>query len=475
MRTTFTRQMVLICALLLFAFGLLAAGMQTSMTAYGEAQRRSTLETNAHAVADLASAYSSAHALEGSWDFQMSMHLASEVGGTDAVVCNADGVVIACACRDFACAHLGKTIDDDLLAQTLAGGEVFASQTLSLYEDERYVCAVALTDARETAAIGAVVVSSPTAEIASSVRGMLATLWGTAAAIFAVAFVVTFFVSRREARPLRELAQTVRRFGRGDWAARAAVGGGNTAEMNDLASAFNTMAETLAEAEQRRAEFIANVSHELKTPMTSIAGYMDGMLDGTIPQAQHAQYMRLVADEVRRLSRLVRNMLDLSRIQAAGVDEEAKTVFDLGDLVGQTLFSFEQKIEARHLNVEAELPDGPLRVRAMRDAIAQVTYNLLDNAVKFCDEGGTLGVSVRSNGEKAFVTVRNTGATIPPEELPLIFDRFHKTDKSRSRDRDGVGLGLWIVKTLVGAHGEDVWVESRDGVTSFTFTLPPVK
>ena len=459
--------MVLICALLLFAFALLAAALHTSLTAYGEAQRRSTLETNARAVADLASAYSSAQELEDSWDFRMSMRLAAEVAGTDAVVCNADGVVIACACSDIACAHLGQTVPSALITEAIANGEAFATQTLSLYDGERYVCAVALTDA-----VGAVIVSSPTALVASSVRGMLGTLWGTAAAVFAVAFFVTFFVSRREARPLRELARTVRRFGHGDWSARAAVGGGNTAEMDELASAFNGMAETLAEAEQRRAEFIANVSHELKTPMTSIAGYMDGMLDGTIPQDQHAQYMRLVADEVRRLSRLVRNMLDLSRIQATGVDEESKAVFDIGDLVGQTLFSFEQKIEARRLNVEAELPDRPLRVRAMRDAIAQVTYNLVDNAVKFCDEGGTLGVWVRQDGGKALVTVRNTGATIPPEELPLIFDRFHKTDKSRSRDRDGVGLGLWIVKTLIGAHGEDIWVESRDGVTSFTFTLP---
>ena len=467
--------MALICALLLFAFSLLAAGLHTSLTAYGEAQRRTTLETNAHAVADLASAYSSAEALEGSWDFRMSMRLAAEVAGTDAVVCNTDGTVIACACSDIACAHLGQAVDTALIAEATANGEAFATQTLSLYDDERYVCAVALTDAQQTATVGAVIVSSPTADVALSVRGMLGTLWGTAAAVFAVAIIVTFFVSRREARPLRALAQTVRRFGHGDWAARAAVGGDNTAEMDELATAFNAMAETLAEAEQRRAEFIANVSHELKTPMTSIAGYMDGMLDGTIPPEMHAQYMRLVADEVRRLSRLVRNMLELSRIQSAGIDENAKTVFDIGDLVGQTLFSFEQKIEAGNLNVEAELPDGPLRVRAMRDAIAQVTYNLMDNAVKFCNDGGTLGVSVRRDGEKALVTVRNTGETIPPEELPLIFDRFHKTDKSRSRDRDGVGLGLWIVKTLIGAHGEDIWVESRDGVTSFTFTLTPDK
>ena len=464
--------MTLICSLLLFAFAILASVMHASMGTYMTGRQRKALETNAYAVATLAGAYSTAAELEDSWDFRMSMRLASEVSGADAVVCDTDGRVIACACRELTCEHLGVQVDPELIDQTIRNGSLFTTATLQpLYAQSRYLSAVLLTNVNDTAATGIVLVSAPVAGVRHSLRTMFDILWLTAIAVLAVAVLVTLYISRREAQPLRKLAETVRQFGHGDFSARAALGGRNTSEMDEFAAAFNTMAESLSEAERKRTEFVANVSHELKTPMTSIAGYMDGMLDGTIPQEQHAQYMRLVADEVRRLSRLVRNMLELARLQSEGIAPSDRSVFDLGDLVGQTLFSFEQKINARHLEVEAELPERALKVCAMRDAIAQVTYNLLDNAVKFCSDCGVLGVSVRKSGAKAVVTIRNTGVTIPPEELPLIFDRFHKLDKSRSRDRDGVGLGLWIVKTLLGAHGEDIWVESRDGVTAFSFTV----
>ena len=274
---------------------------------------------------------------------------------------------------------------------------------------------------------------------------------------------------------MRQLAQTVRRFGHGDLSVRAQQDDSLSLEMTDLTASFNNMADALQQSEQRRQEFIANVSHELKTPMTVIAGYMDGMLDGTIPPEQHRHYMQIVSEEVRRLSRLVRSMLQISRMQTEGLDESQKTRFDLSGAVTQVLFSFEQKIDQRHLEVDVQLPEKPLYTVAQQDAVTQVIYNLLDNAVKFCNDCGYLTVLVRQEGDKALVSIRNTGPTIPPEELPRIFDRFHKLDKSRSLDRTGVGLGLYIVKTIIGAHGEDIWVESRDGATTFTFTLPAVK
>ena len=209
-----------------------------------------------------------------------------------------------------------------------------------------------------------------------------------------------------------------------------------------------------------------------KSPMTTIAGYLDGMLDGTIPQERHPYYMELVAREARRLSRLVRNMLDVARLQDQGIPPEKMTDFDICELAGQTLLSFEQRITQKGLNVEFDMPDYGVSVHALMDAIGQVVYNLMDNAVKFADEGGNLWVRVVPQGMKCIVTVGNTGPTIAPEELPLLFDRFHKTDKSRSDDRDGAGLGLYIVKTLVHAHSEDVYVASREGRTEFTFTLP---
>ena len=182
--------------------------------------------------------------------------------------------------------------------------------------------------------------------------------------------------------------------------------------------------------------------------------------------------MQTVSDEFRRLSRLVRSMLDISRLQSQGIPEAKKRKFDIAEAVGRVLITFEQKINDKHINVDAQLPENGLTVWADADSITQVIYNLTDNAVKFCPDGGDLWVQVRTEGQKARVTVGNTGPTIPPEELPLVFDRFHKMDKSRSVDRDGYGLGLYIVKTIVESHGEDIFVASREGRTEFSFTLP---
>ena len=234
------------------------------------------------------------------------------------------------------------------------------------------------------------------------------------------------------------------------------------------------MADSLEKSEQQRKEFIANVSHELKTPMTTIAGFMDGMLDGTIPPEQHRHYMQIVSDEVRRLSRMVRGMLDISRLQDQTIPEEKKTVFDLCEAAGQVLVSFEQKITQKQLDVQVDMPDEATYTLADADSITQVIYNLMDNAVKFCQQGGTLGLKIQPEDKKIFVSVSNTGLTIPENELSRIFDRFHKTDKSRSVDRDGVGLGLYIVKTIICSHGEDISVTSRNGLTVFTFSLPVV-
>ena len=142
--------------------------------------------------------------------------------------------------------------------------------------------------------------------------------------------------------------------------------------------------------------------------------------------------------------------------------------------MGQVLITFEQKINGKKLNVDVDMPEHPIYTIANQDYVTQVIYNLLDNAVKFCPEGGTLGLKIREGGNKAYVSISNDGETIPPEELPLVFDRFHKLDKSRSQNRDGWGLGLYIVKTIVCSHGENISVTSRDGKTEFTFTMPLV-
>ncbi|MBQ4040899.1 MAG: HAMP domain-containing histidine kinase, partial [Oscillospiraceae bacterium] len=172
-----------------------------------------------------------------------------------------------------------------------------------------------------------------------------------------------------------------------------------------------------------------------------------------------------------RLSRLVRNMLDVSQLSAKEPTELRKSSFDLTEVVVQTLLSLEKKITDRKLDVDAEIPEEPIVTLGDRDSITQVVYNLLDNAAKFAAEGSVIKLSVYKRSGRAYVSVENRGETIPEKELPLIFDRFHKTDKSRNFDKDGVGLGLYIVKTILDNHREDIFVTSANGVTKFTFTL----
>jgi len=296
----------------------------------------------------------------------------------------------------------------------------------------------------------------------------------TSSFVVLLAVVVASLITRRESKPLQIMAKAANAFGHGNLDSRVRVDETTSQEMQELALAFNNMATSLQKSEYQRQEFVANVSHELKTPMTTISGYVDGILDGTIPESRRDHYLHIVSDETKRLSRLVRSMLDISQLQNQDIPEEKKMHFDLEEAVGQVLITFEKKINDKHLEVEVDMPEHPVYTIAGKDYITQVIYNLLDNAVKFCPEGKTLGVRIREGGSKAYISISNEGETIPANELPLVFDRFHKLDKSRSKNRDGWGLGLYIVKTIVCSHGENISVTSRDGKTEFTFTMPLV-
>ena len=231
----------------------------------------------------------------------------------------------------------------------------------------------------------------------------------------------------------------------------------------------------LESAEKRRSEFISNISHELRTPMTTIGGFADGLLDGTIPAEDSAKYLTAIRDETERLSRLVKNMLEASRAESMDASASRRSDFDLTELIVQTMLSFEARATAKNLDVDPQLPDDRIMVHADKDAITRVIFNLIDNAVKFANEGSCITIRLYKDDEKAYVAVKDEGETIPPDDLPFIFDRFHKSDRSRSIDKDGVGLGLYLVKQIINEHDEDIAVRSENGVTEFAFTLALAK
>ena len=475
MKTMFGRQFLLTAACILCSILILGASFRVFIQKYVQSESQKSLYQSAEAVAELASAYESIGDLENNWEFHINLSFAAEAAGTDTVICDETGVVILCSCSEFRCEHLGLQVPQAFVDQVIQEGKTADAGILQgLYDDSRSVVSIPIISQADGVASGIVIASTGQTQVVGVIRQMTDIFLMTGAVVLLLAVIACSALMRRTSQPLKDLAGAARRFGHGNLDARVELDEHNPAEIEELAVAFNNMADSLEKSEQQRKEFIANVSHELKTPMTTIAGFMDGMLDGTIPPEQHRHYMQIVSDEVRRLSRMVRGMLDISRLQDQTIPEEKKTVFDLCETAGQVLVSFEQKITQKQLDVQVDMPDEATYTLADADSITQVIYNLMDNAVKFCQQGGTLGLKIQPEDKKIFVSVSNTGLTIPENELSRIFDRFHKTDKSRSIDRDGVGLGLYIVKTIICSHGEDISVTSRDGLTVFTFSLPVV-
>ena len=391
------------------------------------------------------------------------------------MICDASGRLLLCSDSPLGCLHQGLIIDQQYLHSVLHSGCVSSIHKIEgVYSDIRYVVSVPFYMPNGMP-IGIVMVSTPITQTLRIMDRMGDIYMLVSVLVVLAAVVLITMVSRHNTTPLREMARAASAFGHGKLDARVRVDAHSPEEMQELALAFNNMASSLQKSEYQRQEFVANVSHELKTPMTTIGGYVDGMLDGTIPPEKYRHYMQLVSDETKRLSRLVRSMLEISRLQdQGGVPDESKMRFDLCECAGQVLISFEQKILQKNLNVQVQMPEHPVYTFANQDSITQVIYNLVDNAVKFCPENEDLGLQIQVGSNKIYLTVSNNGQTIPPEELPLVFDRFHKTDKSRSKNRDGWGLGLYIVKTIICSHGEDISVCSKNGKTEFTFTLPLV-
>ncbi len=287
--------------------------------------------------------------------------------------------------------------------------------------------------------------------------------------VMLAAVIAAYFITERIIHPLKVMTGAASEMAKGDFSARVTVYGQD--EVSELGRAFNHMAESLDSLEKMRNSFLANVSHDLRTPMTTISGFIDGITSGAIPPEKHEYYLGVISAEVHRLSRLVSQLLDISKLES-GERKFSFTDFDIAELSRIILISFEQKIDDKRLDVEF-IADDDMMVNADKDAIHQVIYNLCHNAIKFADEGGKFIISItKIQGKKIRVSIFDEGQSIAEEDTKMVFDRFYKTDTSRGLDKNGVGLGLYICKTIIDAHGEKIWVESVEGKScEFIFTL----
>lgn len=381
-------------------------------------------------------------------------------------VTDSNGKVLLCSNRAYG-SLVGNTALEALVPDV--GESYFAVNDLGgLFHARRYTAAAPISINNQV--LGYVFVTAPATSVLQTLRSNFQIYLMSTLGALVLSFAAVYWLTCRFVRPLRQMAAATRRFAQGDFSARLSVRGED--EVAQLAYALNHMAVSLSSVEAMRRSFIANVSHELKTPMTTIAGFIDGILDGTIPPEKQQHYMKIVSDEVKRLSRLVRSMLDLSRIDSGELKMTAVRV-DLTEIVCRVLVSFEQRIEKKHLRITGMEDCGQMYMDGDYDWMNQVLYNLLDNAIKFTNEGGDIDIRLFASAGRIHCVIRNTGDGIPAQEMPQIFERFYKSDRSRSLDKNGVGLGLYIVKTVIGLHRGEVTVRSVEGeFTEFAFWVP---
>ena len=473
-RGLYWRQMSITVGMVLLTLVLLGTVFFSLSYNYARGQKTDELLERAQVVSRLSvrylesGRYLTMEELRQDQVFQQLAATAAMISDMDILVCDEEGHVLLST--DETMEGQSITIPEGVMSAVLEQGTWAGRSRLDqLYESKRFVGGVSVVSPTTGKVLGSVFTVSSGDTVDALWRTFAGLLVMTALVVLMISFVATSVTTMRQIKPIREMAQATRCYAEGDFDIRMNDYGRDD-EIGELAASFNNMAERLQQTERQRREFIANISHELKTPMTTIAGYTDGILDGTIPPENEKQYLQIIANESRRLSRLVRRMLDVCQLQAMDPLRNGNH-FDICESMRRVLISMEKKINDRHLDVEADIPDEPILVLGDNDMITQVLYNLLENAAKFAREGSTLYLGVTMMDGKARVTVRNVGDTIPAEELPLLFERFHKSDKSRSEDKDGYGLGLYIVKTILQQHKEDISVTSENGVTTFTFSL----
>lgn len=393
----------------------------------------------------------------------------AEANNVTVFLTDTEGRIITCSEKEN-CRHLIYSVPSDVMEKVIAGEYKETGKMNGIYDEVCYTVGVPVVHGGKI--LGAVFVSSSASDILFYLYDIIDIIVICALIATVLSSVAIYFVTRNMTDPLQQMAKATRSFAAGDFTARVPVIGDD--EISQLAASFNKMADSLTDMESVRSSFIANVSHELKTPMMTIGGFVDGILDGTVPPEKQKQYLRTVSEEIKRLSRMVKSMLTISKIEAGEMKMDISE-FDINELVCRTVFTFEQKINEKKLDVLG-LESEEIMVRADNDLIHQVIYNLIDNAIKFSNEGGYISFKYEFSGDRVFVTIRNTGAGIPQEELPRIFDRFYKSDKSRSMDKTGVGLGLYIVNTIINQHKGDLIARSVEGeYTEFTFSVEGVK
>lgn len=362
-----------------------------------------------------------------------------------------------------------QVIPAETLVDISADGNLSMNNNCNDLFDQQVIWNASTIYDEEREAVGYIISYAPLGGEEDLFGEMIKSIALTALWLLFVAIVAIYVVSYKVMTPLREISNAAKCFARGKFDVRVPVRGHD--ELADLAKSFNKMAIEIQGKDEMQKQFLSNASHDLRTPMTTIAGFIDGILDGAIPKEKQDYYLNIIKSEVQRLNRLVTSLLDISRLQSGERKFDQKP-FNICELARQTIISFEAQFNKKNLDVEFDVDDYDMIALGDTDAINQVVYNLCHNAIKFSYENGKYRVSIKNFEDRIKFSVYNEGIGIAKEELPFVFDRFYKSDKSRGLDKTGVGLGLFISKAIIDAHNGDMTVNSEyEKWCEFSFTL----
>lgn len=319
---------------------------------------------------------------------------------------------------------------------------------------------------------GAIVMHTSLKEISGPLKKVYEIIWLSAILAILASCIVIYIISQKIIiEPLSKINYVADRISKGQFDKRVEISSDD--EIGSLAKSFNSMADSLEEVEKNRRFFISNVSHEIRSPITSIKGFISGILDGIIPQNKEKYYLSIAYEETQRLTRLVNGLLDLSAIEEGQFILKTEEV-DINEIIRIAVIKFETKIKAKKVKVDVSMHEDKLLVIGDKDRLIQVVTNLIDNALKYVPLGGDINIASKIKGDKVFVSIFNNGPSIPDEDLKHIWDRFYKADKSRS-SKVSTGLGLSIVRSIMTQLGEDIWVDNKEAVgVTFIFSLKRV-
>lgn len=411
---------------------------------------------------------------ENNYDERAAYYITKNIANVtdfDIYIMNDQGVIVVCTCDEWGknseCEHSGSQIDTQIVDKIISKHKSTLS-TLDVYNNPHYAAANKIEiDGVKTGYI----VATDSIDDAKVLMKRIAKIYVISAIVpLIIIYVAIYIMTYRFTRPLRLMSEASKAMTKGDFSRRIPVTSDD--EIGQLAVSFNQMTNSLARLEEVRKSFIANVSHELRTPMTTIGGFIDGIIDGTIDADKQSYYLGIVHDEIKRLSRMVESMLSISKLEA-NETQLKKESFDFREQILNIVIAQEQRINKKQIEIVGLDKLQDVEIVADKDLIHRAVYNLVDNAIKFTNEGGKIEFFVKQDLKKTTFKILNTGKGIPQNELPYVFERFYKVDKSRSTNKDSTGLGLYIVKTIIKNHGGVLSVTSvENSFTAFEFDLP---